>query len=219
MTFTSWRTFFNPRKPLRGDAYAFTGFTGFAVKFMLDYSIAHGIFHRQWNLWDYWWPRMNAFYLAGLAGRESAFVAALLIVSIPFMVFGVLMTRRRLTALELSPWLSVFFFVPIFNLAFFAVLCVAPPSHFKLDPPAHLPTGVCRWIPSSALGSAATAVTITAAGTLLLAKFNLATFKQYGFALFFFLPFVQGLMAAWLYNYHQPRRISCASESRRIRRL
>jgi hypothetical protein len=204
------REFLNPRKPLKGDAYALIGFTGFAVKFMTDYSIAQGIFHRSWNLWDYWWPKMNAFYLAGLANQNPAFVATLLFASIPFMVFGIIMTRRRLIALDLPPWLSVFFFAPLLNLAFFAVLCTAPPSHFKPEPltPAPRLKGFGRWIPSSALASAAASVAITAIGTLALAKFNLATFKQYGLALFFFLPFVQGLTAAWLYNYHQPRRFS-----------
>jgi hypothetical protein len=214
-TATSWRTFLDPRKPLKGDAYALIGFVGFSIKFMLDYSIAKGIFHRHWNLQDYWWPRMNAVYLAGLAGREPAFVATLLLASIPFMIFGVLMTRRRLAALGLPAWFVVGFFIPLLNLPFFALLSVATPAHFKLDPPppANSPTGLGRWIPSSALGSAVSAVGATAAGTLVLAKFNLATFRQYGFALFFFLPFVQGLMAAWLYGYRQPRR---ASESQAV---
>ncbi len=206
------KEFFDPRRPLRGDAYALIGFIAFAIKFMVDSAIAQSLFHRRWNLMDYWFPRLNAFYLADAAQQEPAFALSLLLASIPFMVFGFLMTRRRLAALELPIWLSGLFFVPLLNLPFFALITLSTKEFFKPEPTLpSKPSGESwPWMPSSALGSAVTAVVVTAVGTLLLMKFNVGTYRKYGFTLFFVMPFIQGLLAAWLYGHHRPRSLGAS---------
>src|SRR5262249_33494817 len=120
---------------------------------------------------------------------------------------GIALTLRRLRSASLPSWLICFFFMPFINLLFFLILAIVPSKdeYPQASGPDRRPKFLDRVIPKDAIGSTAVAVALTLPVALGATWLGTSIFKQYGWGLFVGIPFCQGLMAALLHSYHQPR--------------
>jgi uncharacterized membrane protein YhaH (DUF805 family) len=188
--------------------YALVGLVGFAIKHNLDRALATFVFRREWGLFNYWIPLDQAVRITLLAPKDRTFLLSMLVLSLPFIWVGVVLTMRRLRAAGLPAWLVVLFFAPYLNLLFFVILCIYP-SKRSDDVQRSLRIGgnrlLKRIIPESDWGSAAMALVISsilgAAATLL----SVNVLAIYGWGLFIALPFCLGLFSVLVYGYHRPR--------------
>ena len=171
--------------------YAIAGIGGFALKFAVDWSIAHA-FGRTWRLINYW-------YLAGANLRPSE-VATLLVAALPFIWLGVSMTLLRARDADVPALTIVLFFVPGLNLLYFACLMAAPPVRRGGIAAAPVKTEVTKVVESAVLS-----VLITTLVALTLGGLTTWLFRSYGVMLFVGLPFVIGFSAAVLHGYRYPR--------------
>ncbi len=193
-------------------AYLFIGVIGFALKHNLDRLVATLVFHRRWGIFNYWIPPATAVRITTLPREDADFLACMLAMALPFIWVGVALTLRRLRAVRLPLWLIVFFFVPVINLAFFAVLSVLP-SREKEDSASGSPVRgqhslLAKVIPDHPLGSAAMAILLTFPVGVAATGLAVLAFGGYGWGLFVALPFCLGLSSALLYGYRQPRSLS-----------
>lgn len=191
--------------------YAFWGLLLAALKYNLDRALAL-YFGQAWTPFSYLKPGMEGDSLTNVSASLMPFYGALVLLALPFLWAGSVMTIRRLRALHLPAWGVVMFFVPVANLFFFLVLALAPDR-----PPAEGSGGskVKAWldafIPRGSLGSASLAILVTATIGLLMTVIAVNAAGEYGWGLFVGLPFLLGMNAALIHGWHQPRSLaSCA---------
>jgi hypothetical protein len=107
--------------------YLLTGILFFLVKFAIDRTIATQGFGRSWSLLNYLiWPNDRVLRIFELSDPERSFSLTMLLVSLPFIWTGVILTLHRLRATGLPLILIVFFFVPLVNLLLFTILVLLP---------------------------------------------------------------------------------------------
>ena len=94
-----------------------------AIKFNLDRFLVAGWFGRGWTIFD---QSALRFYLwqSPLKEAEKPYFLSLLVVSLPFLWAGTVLTLRRLRSLGWRPFWVLLFFVPVVKFLFFAVLCI-----------------------------------------------------------------------------------------------
>ena len=105
--------------------YAFWAAVLFLLKFALDWAVSEAVFGRAWNIWNYF---RAGTYLRG-AFRDSddqVYYAALLMLGLPFLWAGVVITLRRLRSARLPEYLVLLFFIPVIKLLLFVILAVIP---------------------------------------------------------------------------------------------
>jgi hypothetical protein len=189
--------------------YAIIGLLGFAIKHNLDRIIATVVFHRKWNFFNYWIPLGQAVRITSLSHQDSVFLATMLVLALPFIWVGVVLTLRRLRSAGLPLWQVAFFFLPLVNLVFFLVLSILPSGQESVALPARRGTPfqaiMDRIVPGDALGSAALAVLVTALFGVSATGLSVSFFGMYGWSLFIALPFCLGLFSVLIYGYHRPR--------------
>jgi uncharacterized membrane protein YhaH (DUF805 family) len=165
---------------------------------------------------NYWTPLGLPVPLSSLSLAQAKYLEVMLAAAIPFIWLGLAMTVKRLRDVRQPVWLAAIFFVPIVNILFLLVLCVAPTDCFASPTSESGPEerdgvpwpktrSLGRFIPQSKLGAAVFAILVSAAigfGCLLLGTVFLQT---YGWGLFVALPFCLGLFAVLSYSYHRPR--------------
>jgi uncharacterized membrane protein YhaH (DUF805 family) len=190
--------------------YAIVGVAAFATKSMVDRTLAVYLLGYPRGLFSsYWRPLGATARLAHLSGFESRYLLTMLSVALPFIWIGVALTVKRLRDAGQPVWLSILFFLPFVNLAFFAALCLLP-SHQPLQKkeeaapwPAVRPLdGI---IPRSKLGSVLLSIALTSVLGLGFTLLGTQMIGTYGWSLFVALPFCLGLFAVLLYSYHGPR--------------
>lgn len=192
--------------------YALIGLIGFAIKHNLDRILATAAFHRRWGLFNYWIPFDRSVRITSLSPSDRVFLFWMLVLSLPFIWVGVVLTLRRLRAIGAPLWLVALFFAPYVNLLFFLVLCIYPSQSAEdlLKPPRERENRTLRRIiPESSWGSAAMAMLITSLlglGAVLLSVKTVLS--VYGFGLFVALPFCLGLFSVLLHGYHEPRTLA-----------
>lgn len=172
-------------------AYAAAGLIGFAVKFCVDWSIAHA-FGRQWRLINYW-------YMAG-AKFAPGEVAVLLLVALPFIWFGVTMTLLRARDAGVPAATIILFFVPVLNLLYFGLLMLLPPTGAARPQAVHVKSESTKIVESAVF-----AVMISTLIGIVFGGITTWLFKSYGLVLFVGLPFLIGFTAAVLHGYRYPR--------------
>ena len=189
--------------------YVIIGLLGFAIKHNLDRLVAWLAFHRPWDLFNYWVPIRNVAHITQLSRDEQRFLACMMLLALPFIWIGVVLTVQRLRSANLPPKLVALFFVPFANLAFFLFLSLIPQRDAG-PKPAFGPheSWMERALPSSALGSAAVSLVLTVSVGLGVAVFAARILRNYGWGLFVALPFVMGFVAAGLHGSRQPRRLA-----------
>ncbi len=197
------------------STYALVGVVGFALKHNLDRALATLFFHRRWDLFNYWIPLGQAVRFTSLPPQDARFLASMVVLALPFIWVGVVLTLRRLRDAGLPLWLVAIFFLPFVNLLFFALLSLFPSRGKLSEAPGRFgraKTLLGELIPESAVGSALMAVVITVTLGLAMALLGTAVLGTYGWGLFVALPFCLGLFSVLLYGYHRPRSYSrCAA--------
>src|SRR5438128_414604 len=103
--------------------YLLAGVLLFLVKFGIDATIAAQVFGQSWSPLNYLiWPNDRVLRIFELDDPERWFSLTMLLVSLPFIWAGVMLTLHRLRATGLPLGLIVLFFVPLVNLLLFLVL-------------------------------------------------------------------------------------------------
>jgi uncharacterized membrane protein YhaH (DUF805 family) len=110
--------------------YLLWGSSLFGIKYGIDSFIAEVIFHRAWGLLNYFFPGQTLDFLL-LSAPDRLFFATIMLVALPFIWLGVVLTMRRLRAVGLPVWLVYLFFVPFVNLLLFITLCTMPTIKMK----------------------------------------------------------------------------------------
>jgi uncharacterized membrane protein YhaH (DUF805 family) len=193
--------------------YLTLGFTLFALKHNLDRIVAATYFNRRWSIFNYWvFPEATSVEDARLDYHK--FYATLLLIAVPFIWTGVVLTLRRLRSTGLPLWLVLVFFVPFVNLLFFILLGVLPPraadAGARPGATGGLKSFLDRVVPRGALGSAFFGVAIVALLTVGATVWSVKGLGNYGWGLFVGLPFCVGLASVLVYGYHESRALgSC----------
>ena len=187
--------------------YALVGFVGFALKHNLDRLVATLVFHRPWGLFNYWVPLQDVRRITDLHSADARFLEGMLALALPFIWVGVIFTLKRLRGAQLPTWLLFLFFVPFLNLLFFLVLCIAPGKGVSPTERSERDWWFWRFLPQSAVGSAAASVLITVPVGYGLFWVGVEVLKVYGWGVFVAIPFTMGFGAALIYGLRQPRGI------------
>jgi uncharacterized membrane protein YhaH (DUF805 family) len=194
------------------QSYLLVGASALALKMGIDWFVVSYIFHRTWSVLLYWHPLGT---LASVSEKEDAGIGFVLLVSaLPFIWLGLTTTVKRLRDAGEPVWPVCFFFVPLVNVLFFAVLCLIPSAQSKLEEGTVEDTRwlVLRtlddWVPGRALGSALVSIVVTTLLGLGLVVLSTHVLFTYGWGLFVALPFCLGLFSALLYSYPEPRRFA-----------
>jgi len=178
------------------------------VKLNLDRLVA-ALLGYNWTILDYWVFDQPGIFR--LSQRRAELYAILVLLALPFIWAGVVLTIRRLRDANLSPWLVVLFFVPFLNLLFFLVLIIVPSasanSAARISPGTRLRRTLSRVIPSSEIGSAAMGIVTTVILALWFTILGVYGMSQYGWGLFIGIPFFLGLNSVVIYGFHQPRSL------------
>ena len=181
----------------RGD-YAKWGVLLWAVKYNLDRYVASAVFDSPWYPWS---------YLLGIrdASSHGGLLLALLALSLPFILWGVTLTMRRLRDAGWPGVMVVLFFIPFVNLLFFASLCLQP----SREPPPinRTPPGWWRRVlaTESPVLAASLGIAASVALGLGLTLFGTTFIKNYGWGLFVGTPFMMGFFSALFYSVPQVR--------------
>ena len=217
-----------------GAPYAILGLALFLIKSQVDRFVAYRVYHQAWSLWNYVVP-IDVTVIPGIRPEQRPFYFALLLIALPFIYTGVVLTLRRLRSARLPLWLVFVFFVPVVNLFFFVLLSIAPsldeaPAAAKIpDTPGPTPTpapaapaatawrrvppddfGLAMMIPRSTFGSAVAGIVATLSLSVLGALISTEIFHDYGVGLFLGLPFCLGLTTVLIYGYHERRgKLEC----------
>jgi uncharacterized membrane protein YhaH (DUF805 family) len=174
----------------------------FALKYNLDRLLLRWLFDREWSVFSYLEQPFPGLQNISPAQSPNQFLI-LLAFSLPFLWVGVMLCFKRLRACNLPRWLAVLFVIPVLKWFLFVVLALVPDRGRKEET---LRAGA-KWLPDSALGSAALAVgssVVLGGGAAFLAANALGS---YGWALFVGVPFMMGFLAALIHGAKQPRRI------------
>jgi hypothetical protein len=194
--------------------YLLTGAVLFLIKFALDWAIATFGFGQPWSPWSYLiWPNEQTLTVFELGAPGRAFAATMLVVSLPFIWTGVILTLHRLYAAGVPRGLVVLFFVPLVNLLLFAILAVLP-SRAAL--PAHavsrfrkgtdsLRRAHRRFVRESHWRSGLVALLITVPSAVLCVVVEAQTLQSYGLSLFVGAPFALGMFSVLTYGFSWPR--------------
>lgn len=144
------------------------------------------------------------------AGRMK-FYATMVVIALPFIYVGIVLTLKRLRAIGLPLWLVAFFFLPFLNLFFFLWLSIMPSRNGRQPDQDSFGNRTMhklgRLIPTSALGSAAVGILVTVPVSLGLTYLSVKTMGEYGWGLFVGLPFFLGLISVLVYGFHAPRKL------------
>src|SRR5262249_33798284 len=120
--------------------YLVSGVVLFAIKYAIDGIVANWVFHRDWSPMNYLiWPNDRTDTVSRLGDRERELALTMLLISLPFIWTGVILTLHRLRAAGLPLSLVVLFFVPVVNLLLFAVLSVLPTRELTVVPAGPAP--------------------------------------------------------------------------------
>lgn len=188
--------------------YALLGVVLVIVKYEIDRIVSLALTGKSMPPWSYWVPGdVFGSVARDVDSAERALV--MLLIALPFLWSGVVLTLRRLRSVEQPQLLVLLFFVPALNVLFFLLLCVLPARAGELEPgrgPLRS-SFLDRLIPRSTAGSAAMSLAIVLPITTGLVFLSAATLGSYGWGLFVGLPFFLGLASALLHGYHEPRSL------------
>jgi hypothetical protein len=180
------------------------------IKFVLDWTLAALVFGRNWHPFHYLMLPHQAARIDQLSFEDRIFYGALLLLALPFVWSGVVLTLRRLRATGLPLALVVLFFVPVVNLVFFLVLGVLS-SRPRPEDRRPLPRLVGlrklhgRVAGENPVASAAIALLFTVPTGLGLTLLSVELLQSYGWGLFVGLPFAVGMGSVLLYGFQEPR--------------
>ena len=173
------------------------------IKHNIDRIVAasHGY---PWTVFNYWVFKTPS-GIDGITRDEANFYAELLIIALPFIWIGTVLTLRRLRDTGLPLWLVVLFFLPFLNLFLFLMLVILPTNQAASGLGDPFPAKLSDLIPKSEFGSAVLGVVVTAGLSVLIATLGASVLGNYGWGLFVGIPFFLGLSSVLIYGFHEPR--------------
>ena len=183
--------------------YLVTGVILLAVKHNIDRLLA-ALYGYPWSIFNYW-VFDSQYGISKLKPEDATFYALLVLIALPFIWIGTVMTLQRLRDADLPLPLVVLFFLPIINLIFFGILSALPSSPPDEEPSRLLSSRVGRLIPEGEFGSAVFGVVATVFLTALEIVFTTNGLGNYGWGLFVGIPFFLGLSSTLIYSFHRPR--------------
>ena len=192
-------------------SYAFVGVSLFFVKWNLDRLIA-----------DTFFPNDNLFllplaYLIPTKGWNEFFhddkstILAMSGLALPFIYIGIILTIKRLRAMDWPLWLAVLFFAPFVNLLFFLLLTLL--RERDVDSGKTSEKRSQSWldqiIPQGNVNCAALSGGFSAmcAVGIITLTLEFSFFQHYGWGFFVGLPFAIGLVASVTYGHHKERSL------------
>jgi Polyketide cyclase / dehydrase and lipid transport len=211
---------------VRRSTYLLAGVGFFLVKFGIDAAVSLFVFDRSWSPMQYLvWPNDVTVKVLDLHYVDRQFAQTMLLLSLPFIVIGVLLTLARIRDARLPLWLVALFFVPIVNLILFAILVVLPTRPVALTPMPTAepsPTGppsidepltrLQRAHRSIVLGnpwrSGLVSLLITVPACVALVVFETEVLRSYAFSLFVGGPFFAGMISVMIYGFSRPQSLS-----------
>ncbi|MDX1952856.1 MAG: hypothetical protein SFY81_11790 [Verrucomicrobiota bacterium] len=179
---------FSPRGTINRSLFLFSGIALFLLKYALDFLIVRILLDQVWWPWNYLyfpWQVMEGTLAAPFL---------MILLAIPFIWIGSVLTLKRLRSAALSPYLLSLFFVPGVNLLLFLYLSLkppteqsTPPSTFTRESPAISPKlpHLVRLFFVPLL-------------SFLLVWFATEQLQNYGWGLFIGLPFMIGFLSMLL---------------------
>lgn len=195
--------------------YLLFGVVLFLVKYALDWMIARYGFGLSWTPLNYLiWPNDRVLRIVELDDPQRWFSLTMLLLSLPFIYAGVLLTLHRLRATGLPLALLVLFFVPLVNLLLFVVLLLLPtqevltavavsqPMHRRLEPWQRIHYNFAR---DSYWRSGLLSLAITVPLAVLSVVVGAQLLHSYGFSLFIGAPFALGMIAVLLFGFSRPQ--------------
>jgi hypothetical protein len=195
--------------------YLLTGVVLFLVKFAIDWTIATQVFGRPWSPFNYLvWPNDRVLRVFELGDPERGFSLTMLLVSLPFIWTGVILSLHRLRATGLPLGLILFFFVPLVNLLLFLVLVLLPtqevltavavpqPVRRRLEPWRMAHRNIVH---ESYWRSGLVALVITVPLAVLAVVLGAQVLQSYGFSLFVGAPFALGMISVLLFGFSRPQ--------------
>src|SRR5690242_19392674 len=157
--------------------YLATGVILLAIKHNIDRVVAAS-YGYPWSVFNYWVFKTPS-GIEGITRNEANFYSELLIIALPFIWIGTVLTLRRLRDAGLPLWLVVLFFLPFLNLIFFIILSVIPSSE-SIDKRSYGPSRMSRLIPESEFDSAVFGVLFTSLLAVSTAVLSANGLGQYG---------------------------------------
>jgi uncharacterized membrane protein YhaH (DUF805 family) len=214
--------------------YLATGVLFFVIKFAIDWTIAGQAFGREWSPLNYLvWPNDRVLRVFELGDPERAFSLTMLLVSLPFIWVGVILTLHRLRATGLPLGLILLFFVPLVNLLLFLILVLLPTRGKEADEAAldartadgfALATGITATdtrpmrrpfeplrrvhrsiVLESYWRSGLVSLIVTVPLTVLTVVLGAEVLQSYGFSLFVGAPFALGMISVLVFGFSRPQ--------------
>lgn len=187
------------------QAYVGVAFVCAIVKHIVDLGVADFLFHRPWGPLNYIFPLGVPVTMQAMTPDDVKFLATMVALSLPFAWIGVAVTAKRFRTIGWPVWLVILFFVPIANIASFVVAAAWPERDREGDA---VPLGpLARVIPRDRFGSAVASVALSVALTVVFVIFGTYVHPAYGWGLFAAVPFVQGALAVFIFNFHERRTL------------
>jgi uncharacterized membrane protein YhaH (DUF805 family) len=184
--------------------YLLIAFVGVILKHTIDLFVANA-FGRSWDATHYLIPLGVPVSIGNLSGENLRFLVTMVAIAIPFAYVGLAITTRRFRTIGWPLWLVVLFFVPIANIASFAVAAAWPDR--RLQEAGSADSAIARVVPRDALGSAVLATLVSGLLGAALVPIGTLVLGSYGWGLFAAIPFAQGAIAAYLYSIHRERTV------------
>ena len=184
--------------------YLLNGLVLLALKHNIDRVLAAAFGYR-WSIFNYWVFDSPA-GIEEVTYSDAKFYAVLVLVALPFVWIGTVLTLRRLRDAGWPLWLVILFFLPFLNLIFFIILATVP-SNQLLDQRRKFSSRIGRLIPESEVGSALFGILVTTIIAALTIALSTEGLGNYGWGLFVGIPFFLGLNSSVIYGFHHPRSI------------
>ena len=183
--------------------YLVTGVILLAIKHNIDRVVA-ATYGYPWTVFNYWVFKTPS-GIEGITRKEANFYAELLIIALPFIWIGTVLTLRRLRDTGLPLWLVVLFFLPFLNLFLFLLLVILPSNQSASARTDPFPAKFSDLIPKSEFGSAMLGIVVTTGLSIVIAVLGATILGNYGWGLFVGIPFFLGLSSVLIYGFHEPR--------------
>lgn len=171
------------------------------LKYSVDRTVVWAVVRTKWTWQDYW---SFPFFSGETNEYTIALPNLLLLVAVPFMLVGIVLTVRRLRDASWPLWLTILFFMPIINIGLFLLLSLAPPRTSVASSKPIVDTWWHRLSLRLALGnpvaSATVAILLSVQLLVPLLWFAVNFLRTYGWGVFVALPFFMGMSAAVLHG-------------------
>jgi len=197
--------------------YLATGLALLGLKHNIDRFLAAMVGY-PWGIFNYWifelparlegpYVKHKPVSITELTPTDTAFYCVLLLIALPFIWSGTVLTLRRVRDADLPLWLVMLFFVPFLNVIFFIILSVIPSRESVDDQKPKLASRIGRLIPRGSFGSAVFGIVLTAILAVFEILLSTNGLGQYGWGLFVGIPFFLGLNSTMVYSFHEPRSL------------